>query len=122
MAVEAPTYLGAIQAFNPYEPRYIRLATDDDGLIPESLERVLKNSSVTFVYLVPTFQNPTGRTIPLHRRIQIADIIRKYQALLIEDDPYSPLRYRKEAIATIHSLAPENFSLPTKGKALKRPV
>lgn len=108
VAVEAPTYLGAIQAFNPYEPRYIRLDTDDDGLIPESLERVLKNNDVKFIYLVPTFQNPTGRTIPLLRRIRIAEIIQKYHALLIEDDPYSPLRYRGEAIPTIHSLAPDN--------------
>ena len=58
VAVEAPTYLGALQAFNPYEPRYVEIETDDDGLLPESLERVLSAQRVKFVYLVPTFQNP----------------------------------------------------------------
>jgi 2-aminoadipate transaminase len=75
VAVEAPTYLGAIQAFDPYEPRYVTLTSDDQGLIPESLEDVLDSEPVKFIYLVPTFQNPTGRTIPLERRQRIAEII-----------------------------------------------
>jgi 2-aminoadipate transaminase len=108
VAVEAPTYLGAIQAFNPYEPEYIRMDTDDDGLIPESLEQVLKTENIQFIYLVPTFQNPTGRTIPFERRKHIAEIIQRYNALLIEDDPYSALRYRGQEIPSIKTLAPEN--------------
>lgn len=108
VAVEAPTYLGAIQAFDPYEPEYIRMDMDDDGLIPESLEQVLKSSRIKFIYLVPTFQNPTGRTITLKRREKIASIIQKYNALLIEDDPYSNLRYRGKDIPLIKTLAPEN--------------
>ena len=108
VAVEAPTYLGALQAFTPYEPQYIRLATDDNGLIPRSLEKVLDGGGIKFIYLVPTFQNPTGRTIPLERRRKIAAIIRKHDALLIEDDPYSSLRYRGNEIPTIQSLAPAN--------------
>jgi len=108
VAVEAPTYLGAIQAFNAYEPVYARLDTDDDGIVPESLERVLESGRIKFIYLVPTFQNPTGRTIPLVRRERIAGIIQKHNALLIEDDPYSALRYRGEDIPPIKTLAPEN--------------
>lgn len=108
IAVEAPTYLGALQAFAPYEPVYIRMDTDDDGLIPESLEEVLKAHVIKLVYLVPTFQNPTGRTLPLERRRKIAEIIQKYDAFLIEDDPYSSLRYRGEPVPPIKSLAPEN--------------
>ena len=108
VAVEAPTYLGAIQAFNPYEPRYVRMDTDDDGLIPASLEQVLREAPVKLVYLVPTFQNPTGRTIPLERRKEIADIIQRYDALLVEDDPYSDLRYRGEAIPPIRCFAPDH--------------
>jgi 2-aminoadipate transaminase len=108
VALEAPTYLGAIQAFNPYEPEYISMATDDDGLIPESLEETIRNHRIKFVYLVPTFQNPTGRTITLPRRKQIADIIEQYNVLLIEDDPYSDLRYRGEALPPIKSMAPEH--------------
>ena len=108
IAVEAPTYLGALQAFTPYEPEYIRLDTDDNGLIPSSLEQVLDRGGIKFIYLVPTFQNPTGRPIPLRRRREIAAIIKTHSALLVEDDPYGSLRYRGEDVATLKSLAPDN--------------
>jgi 2-aminoadipate transaminase len=108
VAVEAPTYLGAIQALNPYEPDYISIATDDNGVIPESLEEVLENNEIKLIYLVPTFQNPTGRTISLERRKKIAELIIKYRALLIEDDPYSMLRYRGVPLPPIKTLAPDN--------------
>jgi len=108
VAVEAPTYLGALQAFTPYEPAYARLDTDEKGLIPESLEKVLERGGIKFIYLVPTFQNPTGRTIPLERRKDIAAIISKFNALLIEDDPYGSLRYRGTDVPTLKSLAPDN--------------
>ncbi len=108
VAVEAPTYLGALQAFNSYEPEYVGMDTDDDGLIPQSLEKVLKFGGIKFFYLVPTFQNPTGRTITIERRNEIAAIIKKYNALLVEDDPYSDLRYRGEDIPPIKNLAPDN--------------
>lgn len=108
VAVEAPTYIGAIQAFNPYEPEYVQLASDESGLIPESLEAALKKDRIKFVYLVPTFQNPTGRTIPLQRRKRIAEIIVREGALLVEDDPYSALRYRGEHLPPIKSFAPDN--------------
>jgi 2-aminoadipate transaminase len=108
IAVEAPTYLGALQAFNPYEPRYLRMDTDDEGLIPESLEQILKTERIKFLYLVPTFQNPTGRTIPLERRKRIAALVQQYDALLIEDDPYSALRYRSAALPAIRTFAPEH--------------
>lgn len=108
VAVEAPTYLGALQAFNSYEPEYIRMDTDDNGLIPQSLEKVLKAGDIKFIYLVPTFQNPTGRTITLERRQEIAAIIKKYDALLVEDDPYGALRYRGENIPPIKTVATDN--------------
>lgn len=108
IAVENPTYLGALSAFNPYEPNYIGMESDEFGLIPESLEETLKNNDIKFIYLVPTFQNPTGKTIPHKRRIEIANIIKKYNALLIEDNPYSTLRYIGENIEPITSLIPEN--------------
>ncbi|MCP4020264.1 MAG: PLP-dependent aminotransferase family protein [Desulfobacteraceae bacterium] len=108
IALEAPTYLGALSAFNPYEPEYIRMDMDDQGLVPESLEETLKSHNIKFIYLVPTFQNPTGRTLTLERRIQIARIIEKYNALLVEDDPYSALRYRGEDIPPIKTMAPDN--------------
>jgi len=108
IAIESPSYLGAISAFNPYEPDYVALATDSDGVIPEALEAVLQTEAIKFIYLVPTFQNPTGRTLPLARRKQIAELLQRYDGLLVEDDPYSALRYRGTALPPIHSFAPEN--------------
>ena len=108
VAVEAPTYLGALQAFNPYEPTYVEMGTDDDGLIPDELDRVLSTYPVKLTYLVPTFQNPTGRTLPLARRQQVAEILQRHGALLVEDDPYSDLRYAGDRLPPIKTLAPEN--------------
>ena len=113
VAVEAPTYLGALQAFNPYEPHYLEIETDDGGLIPESLDRVLSGQRVKLVYLVPTFQNPTGRTLSLARRKQVADILKRHDTLLLEDDPYSDLRYSGERVPPIKSLAPEHVVYST---------
>lgn len=108
VAVEAPTYLGAIQAFSPYQPAYVEIATDEGGVIPAALDETLTKGNVKLVYLVPTFQNPTGRTLPLERRSQIAEIVERHGVLLIEDDPYSALRFRGEPLPPIKSLAPEN--------------
>lgn len=119
VAMEAPTYLGAIQAFNPYEPEYIHLDTDDDGLIPSALEDLLSCRKVKFIYLVPTFQNPTGRTIPLERRKEIAAIITRHNAILVEDDPYSELRFHGDAVPSIKTMAPDHvIYLSTLSKVL----
>lgn len=108
IAVESPTYLGALSAFNPYEPSYIGIQSDDEGLVPESLDEILSNNDVKFVYIVPTFQNPTGKTLSMERRKEVADIIKKHNVLMIEDNPYSDLRYRGEHLPSITSLIPEN--------------
>ncbi len=107
VAVESPTYLGALSAFNPYQPRYLEIKTDNEGVIPESLDNILSNYPVKFVYLIPNFQNPSGRTIARERRQQIADIIRHHNALLLEDDAYNLLRFRGDHFPSIKSLAPE---------------
>lgn len=108
LAVEAPTYLGAIQAFNPYEPDYVQMETDEDGLIPESMEEVIRKHHPKMVYLIPTFQNPTGRTIPVERRKKIAEIAKATDTLVIEDDPYGQLRYRGEFQTPIKVFAPDH--------------
>ena len=77
-------------------------------MIPEALEEVLCTTDIKFVYAVPTFQNPTGRTLSLRRRKEVARIIRQYDALLVEDDPYSALRYQGKRLPPIHSLAPQH--------------
>ncbi len=108
IALESPSYLGAISAFNAYEPRYVTIETDDQGIIPDSLVEVLEKRSVKFIYLVTTFQNPTGRTLSAGRRREVAEVVQRYEALVIEDDPYSDLRYRGQPIAPFYSFAPEH--------------
>ncbi|MEO1162729.1 MAG: PLP-dependent aminotransferase family protein [Chloroflexota bacterium] len=108
IAIEAPSYLGAISAFNAYEPDYVSVATDDEGMIPEALEAVLKAESIEMVYLVPTFQNPTGRTLSLERRKRIAELAKMYDVLILEDDPYSALRYSGTALPPLQQFAPKH--------------
>lgn len=108
IGLESPTYLGALSAFNPYEPEYISITMDDDGLIPESLEAVLQSHRLKFIYLVPTFQNPTGRTLSLERRKTIAKLLIQYNTLLVEDDPYSALRYTGNDIPPVKTFAPDH--------------
>lgn len=108
VAVEEPTYLGALSAFAPYEPQYVTVETDEDGMIPDSLEAVLKAQSVKFIYLTPTFQNPTGYTLALERRQAIGKLLQEYDSLLLEDDPYGALRYRGQALAPVWTFAPKH--------------
>ncbi len=108
IGLETPSYLGAISAFSAYEPSYVSIATDDEGILPQSLEDALDRRQVKFIYLVTTFQNPTGRTLSAARRRQVAEIIKDRGALVIEDDPYSDLRYRAEAVPPLYAFAPEN--------------
>jgi 2-aminoadipate transaminase len=107
VAVESPTYLGALQAFELYSPKYVSLKTDEDGVIPNSLEKVLQKV-IKLVYLIPNFQNPSGRTLSAKRRGEVAKLLRKYDALLLEDNPYGELRYTGKPLPSLKSLAPEN--------------
>jgi len=99
--VEAPTYLGALSAFDPFEPEYVSVPTDDDGIIPEKLEEMVidlkkKGKKVKFLYVIPTFQNPAGYTLSLERRKRLVEIAEEQDFLIVEDDPYSYLVYEGE--------------------------
>lgn len=95
VVMEDPSYLGAIQAFDAYQARYLTVDTDEDGLIPESLERVLAHADPfpKFLYLVPNFQNPTGRTLSGRRRESVVRICEHFGLPIVEDDPYGELRF-----------------------------
>jgi 2-aminoadipate transaminase len=94
--VESPTYMAAVRAFGLSGARMISVETDLDGIVPEDLEAKIMKYQPKLVYLIPTFQNPTGITIPADRRSAIADVISRHQLLLVEDDPYSELRFTGE--------------------------
>jgi 2-aminoadipate transaminase len=93
--VEAPTYLGALQAFNVYGAQYVTVPLDDDGLRTDQLESSLRLSP-KFMYILPNFQNPAGVTLCEARRHQVIFLADKYGVPIIEDDPYGQLRYEGE--------------------------
>lgn len=101
MLVESPTFLGALQTFKLYQANLVPVDTDENGVIPELLEEKIKKHHPKLVYLIPTFQNPTGRTLSLERRKAIAKMMEKYDVVLIEDDPYRDLRYAGEPLPAI---------------------
>lgn len=102
---ESPSYLGAINAFNAYSPKFIEVATDEYGMIPESLEQILATEkNVKMLYAIPEFQNPTGITWSLERRQQIVAVCNKYDLPIIEDNPYGDLRYEGERLPSLMSL------------------
>ncbi|MGJ7512245.1 PLP-dependent aminotransferase family protein [Variovorax sp. GT1P44] len=87
--VETPTYLGALQAFSPMEPEPVSVASDDEGVIVEDL--VAKAKDARFVYLLPNFQNPTGRTMTEERRAAVSAAAAKAGLPIVEDNPYGEL-------------------------------
>jgi len=103
-----PTYLGAIQAFNAYGPQYVTLSSDENGINVDNLEDLIRKYKPRFIYLVPSFQNPDGRTLSLERRKKILALAEEYYLPVIEDDPYSELVYEGEKLPTMLSLSPEN--------------
>ena len=105
VAVEAPTYLGAISVFRAADAHLVPLPMDRDGVDPLRLEALLARRRITLIYLLPTFQNPTGATLSLARRRQILAIAARHGVPIIEDDPYGQLRYEGEAVPSLFELA-----------------
>ena len=104
---ERPTYLGAIQSWRAYEAEFVTVPIDDMGMQVELLEDVLKKTPVRFIYVLPNFHNPAGTTLPEERRRLLVELARKYDLIIVEDDPYGALRYTGEDIIPIVALAPE---------------
>lgn len=102
---ESPTYLAAISAFKAYDPKFMEVPTDEHGMIIEELERILQTTpKVKLVYVIPDFQNPTGRTWSRERRRQFIEVINKYEVPVVEDNPYGELRFEGEIFPAIKSL------------------
>jgi len=106
--VETPTYAPAVKVFRSHGARVVAVASDEHGILPESLETALVRHDATFVYLLPTFHNPTGRTMPAARRQRVADVLGRRGTLVVEDDVYTDLRYRGEPVPALSSFAPNN--------------
>lgn len=99
--VEAPTFLGVLQTLNIAGAELISVPADDEGVITDELEALIKQHRPKLFYCIPTFQNPTGKTLGLERRQAIARLAAEYDMIVAEDDPYCDLRYRGEALPPI---------------------
>jgi len=108
LLVEAPTYLGALQAFDVYGAEYVSVPIDDDGLQTERLEEALR-SGPKFMYILPNFQNPGGVTLSEGRRHELVLLAERYGIPIIEDDPYGQLRYEGEHLPPLIVVDRENL-------------
>ncbi|MEU9030669.1 PLP-dependent aminotransferase family protein [Streptomyces sp. NPDC048383] len=103
--VEDPTYLAALQCFGLAGARIIPVPTDADGIVPDALDALVAAERPKLLYLVPNFQNPTGRTLPLARRRAVAEVAAQHGLWVIEDDPYGELRFSGEPVQWIAGCA-----------------
>ncbi|MER6958058.1 PLP-dependent aminotransferase family protein [Streptomyces sp. NPDC000618] len=103
--VEDPTYLAALQCFGLAGARIIPVPTDADGVMPDALDALVAAERPKLLYLVPNFQNPTGRTLPLARRRAVAEVAARRGLWIIEDDPYGELRFSGDPVPWVAGCA-----------------
>jgi DNA-binding transcriptional MocR family regulator len=107
---EGPTYVGAITAWNVLQPRWVEVPTDDEGMLMQDLERALEtHPNAKLIYVVPNFQNPSGRTWSLARRKRLMEIAAAHGMPVVEDNPYGEVRYEGEHVASLQSLDTEGL-------------
>ena len=99
--VESPTFVHAVQVFRLFEARCIACQTDDHGLVIEDVEAKIRQYHPKMVYTIPTFQNPSGRTLSLERRRALAGLGSQYDVIIMEDDPYCEMRYSGEPLPPV---------------------
>ena len=107
--VENPTFLGNMQCMRLYEANLVPVESDDGGIIIEKLEEAIIKHKPKILYTIPTFQNPTGKTLAADRRQPIAELAAKYGVVVAEDDPYRDLRYSGTALPSIKSYDKEGW-------------
>lgn len=107
---ESPSYLGALNAFKSYEPRFIEIPMDNEGMIIEELEKVLKaHPEAKMIYTIPDFQNPTGKTMSIERRKRLAELAGIYNIPVIEDNPYGELIFEGNRYPSIKSFDKDGY-------------
>jgi len=104
---ETPTYLGALQAFSFYSPKFISVQTDAEGVVIDDVELKMREHKPRFIYVVANFQNPTGGCISLKRRQGLVELARRYDCPIIDDNPYGELRFAGKTIPSLKALGPE---------------
>jgi 2-aminoadipate transaminase len=104
VAIESPTYLGALQVFRAAGARLLSIPVDENGMRVELLEDLISRRRPKLIYTLPTFQNPTGATMSFDRRQRLLALASRYQVPIIEDDPYGALRYEGRSMPSLHTL------------------
>ncbi|MBI5952231.1 MAG: PLP-dependent aminotransferase family protein [Chloroflexi bacterium] len=99
--VESPTFVHTVQIFKMFEARCIACETDDHGLVIEDVEAKIRQYSPKMIYVIPTFQNPSGRTMSLERRKALAELGSQYDIVILEDDPYCEMRYSGDRLPPV---------------------
>jgi len=106
--VESPTYLGALNAFLAYDPKYVEIPLENDGMNMDKLEEVLESGlKPKFIYTIPDYQNPSGITMSMEKRKRLISLANKYDVIVIEDSPYAELCFDGEQLSPIKSLDTE---------------
>lgn len=100
---ESPTFVHCVEIFEMFQAKCIGCETDEYGIVPKDVEDKIKKHHPKMVYVIPTFQNPTGKTLPAERRKALAELGSKYDVIILEDDPYRDLRYCGEDLKPIKS-------------------
>lgn len=119
VVTENPTFLGATELFRAYEARLVTVETDERGMDIDQLEHVLASEpNAKVIYTIPTFHNPTGSTMPLERRRRLIEIARRHNVAILEDDPYSELRYDGEPVTPLAGLDPNVIYMGTFSKTI----
>jgi 2-aminoadipate transaminase len=109
VAIEAPSYVGALAAFGAFQPRYLQIPMDDDGLIVEAFEEALAaGARPTFLYVCPNFHNPAGVTLSLERRRRVVELCRAANIPIVEDNAYGLLRFEGDGLPPLKALDPDN--------------
>lgn len=109
---EAPSFIGSLNTFRSYNAKLVGVKIDDDGMNMEELEKVLQtHKNARFIYTIPNFQNPSGITMSLEKRKKMYELAKKYNVLILEDNPYGDLRYSGEYIPCIKSFDDEGIVL-----------
>lgn len=99
---ESPTYLAAINAFKAYMPKFVGIEMDEEGMIMEELEKALiANPQAKFIYTIPDYQNPTGRTMSINRRKRLVELANQYDVIVVEDNPYGELNFEGEILPPV---------------------
>ena len=99
--VENPSFLGNLQCLKLYQANLVSVESDEQGLLPDDLEKKINQYHPKMLYTIPTFQNPTGKSLPEERRKAVAELANRYGMLVAEDDPYRDLRYEGQACHSI---------------------